>query len=249
MYFGVCLLLAVVFTACTKQQPGNSQIETPSGDVPTPADGNASKQQSQISELTFEPLKNGKTLKHEITKDNEGIYLKIYDSENNELMRIAMFYSDNYDERIRYSKSGTRMVVLCKPNAPDIFELWFIDGSNGIAKKVMRPYKGGFFQIDDDCMYICSEEFVESDVPTVVIFNIQTMERIKTVQYEPYRKKGMYAVKMSFSGNTFKVMLSADTVFFTTLEIPIDNTNDYRVVDSYNMEDFQQGKPFVPPQF
>ncbi|GHV58880.1 hypothetical protein AGMMS49579_26490 [Spirochaetia bacterium] len=63
------------------------------------------------------------------------------------------------------------------------------------------------------------------------------MEKIKTIQYEPYRGKGMCPVKMTYKDNAFTVTLGADTVDFTTIEIPIDDTDDYRVVDSYSWEE------------
>ena len=58
------------------------------------------------------------------------------------------------------------------------------------------------------------------------------MTKVKQIQYEPYRKKGMYATTMFYNDGAFTVELSADTTDFTTLEIPIDTTSDYRVIAS-----------------
>jgi hypothetical protein len=85
-------------------------------------------------------------------------------------------------------------------------------------------------------VFICCDNPYSVGVPTLCIYNIQTLQKIKEIQYEPYRNKGMYPVKMQFENNAFIVMLSADTVDFTTLEIPIDDSENYRVIDSYSWE-------------
>jgi hypothetical protein len=125
-------------------------------------------------------------------------------------------------------------------------EICYINGNDGYANFISVP-SFHRFKTDDAVKYMCIDE--SSNVPTICIYDLREMKKIKTVQYEPYRDKSMYATKISFSNsnNAFEVDLSADTIFFTTLEIPIDNASDYRVVDSYTEEDFQSGKPF--PEF
>ncbi|GHV58876.1 hypothetical protein AGMMS49579_26480 [Spirochaetia bacterium] len=236
MHFGSCLVLTIVFIGCLKQQPVKYQNEISSGDITLAVDDNAPKQQAQINELTFESLRNGKMLKHEIEDDNQNVYLIIYDSENIELMRIEVPYSRNYDNMIRYSKSRTYMVIECKPNAPDIFELWLIDGNNGIARKIIRPFRSYLFQIDDECIYICLDDTMGSNAPRVAIRNIKTMELIKTIIYEPYYNKGMYSTEMYYENDAFVVTLSADTVNYTKIEIPINGPEEYQVLESYDWE-------------
>jgi hypothetical protein len=223
---GLYLAVLIFSVSCTKYKSSGE------GDI-LYKDNNITEQRI-TDNIIFKILKTEEIFKHEIERINEERYLKIYNSTNNELVKVKIPYSRNYDNEIQYNKTKRRMVIQCKPNSPNIFELWFIDGDNGIAKKLLESSFNYSFKIDDDCIFICLDASNNEDVPKIEIFNIQEMKIIKIIKYEPYRYKGMYPVDMSYKEESFIVKLSVDTVDYTTIKIPIYGSEEYQVIESYS---------------
>jgi hypothetical protein len=230
----------IIFVGCHKKQIVESQSITSSNDAMI-VDSDIVTHKQQIKSFSFEPISNKEILEHEIWENDDGVYLNIYaasNGDNRELLIFPIAYSRNYEDEIQYSVSRKRMVFGCKPNAPDIFELWFLDGKSKGAIYLMNSIYPYDFKIDDECKIICVYNGYESqDVPILFIYDIDSMQELKRIQYEPYRNKGMYPVEMSYQDGAFSVILSADTVDFTTIEIPVEGPEQYRVVESYSWEE------------
>jgi hypothetical protein len=231
--------MLVIFVGCHRQIAPEFQQNIFSGETVVPYDNSI----RNIQKKNFEPLKSKETLHHEIEVGNAIRHLKIYavaDDIVRELLVFPIAYSRNYENEIQYSQSGKRMVFQCKSDSPEVFELWFLDGDNGTAKALFSTLSTYDFKIDDSGELLCIYEGIESsqsEVPILHIYEIAAMQEIKRVVYEPYRNKGMYPVAMSFEDDAFMVILSADTVDFTTLEISIIESEEYRVVESYSWQE------------
>jgi len=111
----------------------------------------------------------------------------------------------------------------------------FVDGKNGKVK--FFSVFSLAFEIDNSASYLCIGKGANPGVPTVTIYNIETGEELKKVVYEPYRDVAMFPIKINYEDGAFTVYISADTVEFTTLRIPIDGGDDYQVIDSFSFND------------
>jgi hypothetical protein len=110
----------------------------------------------------------------------------------------------------------------------------FADGKNGKVK-LFSVFTFDVFGIDNGASYLCIGR--SREVPTITIYNIETGDELKKVVYEPYRDAAMFPIKINYEDGAFTVYISADTVEFTTLRIPIDGGDDYQVIDSFSFND------------
>jgi hypothetical protein len=239
--FGLCFWIIVVFTGCYKQITPVSLQPNSSEETGTSVDDNDNSIQN--TNFNFDPLKTDEALKCKIEDNNINVHLRIYvvsgDGEQ-ELFTIPIAYSRNYKNDIQFNQSQRRMVFQCKPYSPELFELWFVDGEDGTIKTLFAESSSYSFKIDDMGELLCFYNGIESSqsrVPILHIYEIAAMRDKKKVIYEPYRNKDMYPVEMSFKDNAFTVKLSADTVDFATLEIPADESEEYRVIESYSWQE------------
>jgi hypothetical protein len=251
-------LSMLILIACAKANKSATNIAENENQLESFQDENRKidihANENMTKKITFAPLALSESLTIEIELIGEFIdpdrftaYAK--GEETRELFTLSELRYNGDINRIEYGNAINGMVksavfeYLTTPDKQnDIYrEICYINGIEGYAN-LFRVADYHMFEIDDDCRYMCINE--SSDVPIVYIYDLQAIKKIKTVLYEPYRGKYMYPIEISFTNNAFKVVLSADTIFFTTIEIPIDNTNEYRVIDSYTEEDMQQGKPY-----
>jgi hypothetical protein len=197
-----------------------------------------------VSEFTFKPLHADEKIMLEVKLNElktENIF-NIYSVQNDIMEYIFSFpgYFFVHTEgkiQYEYKKDGlSKNIVFTYSSKEDRSPvLCFVDGLNGTIKIKKIYLLPDIYIISDDCGFVCVDETL--GVPQIAIYNFSSMEVVKRVIYEPYRGKGMSPVNMTYNDNAFTVTLGADTDDFTIIEIPIDDTDDYRVVDSYSWEE------------
>ncbi|GHV95677.1 hypothetical protein AGMMS50293_19970 [Spirochaetia bacterium] len=199
----------------------------------------ASEIVSPKTNIQFERLTGIEVLGYETEDNHDNRYIRIYaiGETKREIAKFPILYSKNDELIFQLNKKRNRIVFIGHSQSPNIDELWYLNGEIGIVKKIFETTSSYDFKIDDAGETICLYDGLESNViPILHIYDLDTLIEINKVQYEPYRNKGMYPVKMENSGNAFIVKLSADTVDFATLEIPKNGTGEYHVVESYSWE-------------
>jgi hypothetical protein len=233
-FFVLFLIVLFVFIGCNKEENTNQVI-----------DANINVEETELAEITFEPLGTDEILTHKINIDNEGVEtfqmsLKMFASgtEDRELFTLTGWHFSEDEQQ--YSKNLQRVTfIYSKKTSDSISELWFVDGKKGVAKRLFSSRLACIFRMDDNGKTLCVYDGNEStrlNTPVLYVYETETMREIKKIVYEPYRNQPMYPVEMSFKDNAFTVKLSADTVDFATLKIPVDGSEEYRVIESYSWQ-------------
>lgn len=197
-------------------------------------------------QITFLPLNSNETLKLYLHKTNSKDDLTTFiicaeGEKKRRLFQVSEIALIPMDNKIQYSKpennvSKHLVFAYFKEglNNTRVEEILAVNGEKGIAQKLKVPHAADF-KISNDGSFLCLDE--SNSIPTIGIYDLRTMKQIKSIQYLPYEDRGMYAVEILYEDSSFIVTLSADTVEFTTLKIPINDIKPYDVIDSYEFEE------------
>lgn len=197
-----------------------------------------------IKEIDFISLEENEGLKFSITvaddKNDPDTFI-IYTNTGRELFRLQEKSFYHIEEYIKYLWQENDLpkaiffgyIVLPYASSGLRHGVCFVDGKNGKAKLFLIGC-ADYVEVDDSVKYICIVD--TGNVPIITIYNLETLEKLDRVLYEPYRNRGMYPIIMEYKDGAFIVTLSADTVEFATLEIPINGNNTYQVVDSFSFD-------------
>jgi len=210
--------------------------------------GNISQQKDivQIKEIELIPLAEDEGLKFErelSENDDDPDTFIIHTTKKRALLKFQEDSYDYSDEFIKYGlyENGLpkRLIVPYFRFPQHFYELelgfCFVDGKKG-KSNFFATSVVDVFEIDGSASHLCIGT-TKDKAPIVIIYNLETMEEIKKIVYEPYRNKGMYPVQIDYKDGAFIVMISADTDEFTTLKIFITSDNHYEVINSFSYDD------------
>lgn len=198
----------------------------------------------QTQEIKFPPLKKDEGLEIKFdraeTRGIPGVFT-IFTSKRRELFTLQEGAYSDWDELVLYvlhDNLPKKMFFHYLNTTETSFDfrngLCFVDGIRGKAKVFLLDFFERY-EIDDSATYLCVGK--GGVVPVVTIYNLETIEEVKRVVYEPYRNTPMGPVSMAYENGAFIVMLGADTAEYTTIKIPITANEEWRVIDSFSFDD------------
>ena len=160
------------------------------------------------------------------------VVFEIYLKHDNELEKIYFFdgfaYRDSSSYINKRIKKGFFTYALnITDNSLVEPAVCILNEKNNWIKRIKCGHR---VFLDDENKYFQTTG-IKVKHPTLIVYDLQTDEIIKTVVYE-FFDNSMYPVDCIFKDNAFYVTLSADTTDFADLKIPVDPEEDYTVLDS-----------------
>ena len=244
IFYNVVLLLVIIinFSVCNiKETEINDSVDTPFINY-----GMDRTTFYFIREYSFPPLLEDEGFVLEITANDDIEYLStdfIIKTTNGRKLfkfqekRFGDWSLPDIDFNSRYiwfdfylSESTRQLIDYHHINPTGIC---VINGVTGIAK--IFYLRGAHYKIDNEAKFICAYDYYYT-VPRIKIYDLDTLELLTSIEYEPYRNKLMYPIQILYENNSFFVTLSADTVEFATIEIPVFGNNTYNFIDGFSFE-------------